>query len=282
VRGIVFMILAMLLFATMDGVSKHLAATYSIVQILWLRYVVFLGFVVALAARRGVFRSLRSRRPWLQSARSLLLVIENGAFVLAFFLLPLADGHAIGAVAPLMTTALAAMVLRERVNAARWLAVGLGFAGVLIIVRPGMGVFGWGAIAALGGAFLWAVYQVMVRMLAAQDSSETTALYSAIVGLAALTLVVPFFWIWPDSGWIWLLFVVIGLFGAAAHWFLILAFADAPASLLQPYSYSMMVWAVVVGFVGFGDFPDLATIAGALVIVAAGLYAAREAREKAN
>lgn len=281
-RGIGWMLLAMLLFATMDAASKTLVVDHSIAQILWVRYLMFLGFAMALAARRGGLRAAtRSRRPWQQVARSLLLLAENAVFVLAFRYLPLADAHALAAVAPLLVTALSVPLLGERVGLRRWAAVATGFLGVLVIVRPGFATVDWTLLIPLFGALLFALYQIQVRQLRAHDSAETTLFYSAVVGAAVLTLVGPATWTPPDAAG-WGLLLLVGVLGTGAHVALILGLASAPASTLQPYNYTLLLWAAVIGFLVFGDLPDLWTVAGGLVVAASGLYVfARERRRRA-
>ena len=271
-RGVALMLGSMGLLACMDAVSKVLAADYPIPQILWVRAVMFAAFAAAMARRIGLRRAWRSGRPGLQLFRSLLMIVEMGVFVLAFTYLPLADVHAIAASSPLLVIALAGPLLGERVSAARWCAVVAGFAGVLAIVRPGFQEVGPGLLIALLGALLWAAYQILLRLVSRSDRSETTLLWSGVVGALALTAVGPFTWRAPDlEGWLWL--ALLGALGAAAHLLLILALEAAPAAALQPYSYALLVAAAAVGFLGFGDAPDAWTVVGAVVIVASGLFA---------
>ena len=181
-RGIALVLLAMLLFAVMDGVNKHLAKTYSFVQILWVRYLL-LVVVAALASRgTGVRRALVSRQRGTQIARSLVLVAEQATFIIAFIHLPLADVHALAAVSPLIVTLLSAPLLRERVSLYRMLAVAAGFAGVLLILRPGTGAMSAEAAIPLLAALLWAVYQMLTRLASRTDRPETSLLYAGLAG----------------------------------------------------------------------------------------------------
>lgn len=270
--AVVLMLVAMLAFAAMDGVSKALAQHLSIPQILWVRYIFYTGFVAIMLRRPGLRATLRSRQPWLQFGRALLIIIENGVFVLAFTLMPLADMHAIAAASPLIVVALSVPLLGERVGMRRWLAVLAGFVGVLVIVRPGMQALDWRFAVAVTGTVLWALYQILVRMCARTDSSDTTWAWTAVVGLVATSAVGPFVWVWPDAKG-WLLLLAIAALGTLSHLALIKALGYAEAGSLQPYSYTLLVWAAVVGFVMFGDIPDTWTIAGAAIIIASGLYA---------
>jgi drug/metabolite transporter (DMT)-like permease len=265
----------------MDATAKYLVRDYTIVQILWVRFVIFLAVALALARRRGIARTFVSRQWRLQIVRSLVLLAEAGAFILSFSLLPLADVHAVAAAAPLLATALAVPMLGERVGRHRWAAVAVGLLGVLVIVRPGMGTMQWAAAAPLAAAFLWALYQVLVRKVGLTDSVATTTLYTAAVGLAVLTLLVPFVWRAPDLE-AWLLMLLVGVLGSAGHIVLFKALELAPASALQPFGYMLMVWAAVMGYLVFDHIPDVPTIGGAVIVVLGGLYALHRERLRAD
>jgi drug/metabolite transporter (DMT)-like permease len=269
--GILLVIAASFGFASMDAMSKVLAQDHAILQILWFRYMVFTVFALAIARRRGVWRTLISQRPWLQAFRALLLVAENAVFVLAFRYLPLADLHALGASAPLMVVALSVVLLGETVGIRRWSAVLIGFIGVLIIVRPGLKEIEWPLLIPLVGALMWALYQIFVRLCSRTDGSDTTLLWSALVGLAATSMTGPFVWVPPDRE-AWVLLVVLAVAGSLAHYALIKGLQLAEASAVQPYTYTLLVFAAFWGLVIFGDIPDAWTILGAAIIVGSGLY----------
>jgi drug/metabolite transporter (DMT)-like permease len=279
--GALYTVLAMLGFAGMDAMSKWLVTDYAISQMMWIRYGVFCLFAWLVVRRSGLRASFRTRRPWLQAARSVLGVIESAIFVLAFKYLPLADAHAIAATAPLIVIALGVLFLGERAGVARWLAVAAGFAGVLLIVHPGFRTLDWPLLLPLVGAFLWAGYQILVRLCAREDSAETTLVWSAFAAFAATTLVGPFQWQWPDAFSATLL-VATALLGALAHYALIKALDHAEASAVQPYSYTLLVWVTILGALVFGDFPDTWTILGAAIIVGSSLYAWHRDRRMAR
>lgn len=273
--GAALTMLAMFGFASMDAMSKFLVRDYPIAQTLWIRYGVFLLFALAVArmARKGggVARAFRSNRPGLQIGRSLLGLVENAVFVLAFLYLPLADTHAVAATSPLIVIALAAPILGERAGLKRWLAVGAGFCGVLLIIRPGFQTLDWPLLLPLLGALLWAVYQLLTRLTARHDRPETTLLWTASVGFATLCLIGPWQWHKPDA-LAWVLILSLATLGSLSHYALIRALDFAPAGSVQPYSYSLLVWASVLGWLVFGDVPDALTIAGAAVVVGSGIY----------
>ena len=269
-RGIATMALAMLILACMDAISRHLAGLYPVPQILAVRFVVFFVFAMALVRPRSLRQAFQTRYPVLQVLRSLIICVEVGVFVLAFRYLPLAEVHAIAGVAPLLVTALAVLFLGEQVGPRRWLAVGIGFIGLLVIVRPGSGVMSWTAAIPFGGAILWAIYQILMRKVK-DDPAGTSLLYMATIGALAMGAIAPFVWQPPDAeGWFWLL--ALGMVGSVGHFVLIRAFQLAPASALQPFHYTVLVWATLLGFLVFGDLPDLWTVAGGLLVALSGIY----------
>jgi len=275
--GILFLLASNLCLAGMDAVSKTLIQSYDVTQILWVRYMFFAGFTAALAwhgrgSVGGLISAFRTERPWLNIARAALLVIEIGLFVVAFGHMKLAAVHAIAAICPLMITALSALWLGEAVGPRRWAAVAAGFVGMLVILRPGLGVFEPWALLPLIGASLFAVYQVLTKILGRTDGTDTIMLYTGWVGLAVTTLAGPWWWSAPDpQGWV--LLVLAGLLGVSAHLLLIKALSVSEASVLQPFNYTLLVFATVVGFVVFQELPDALTITGAAIIVTSGVYA---------
>lgn len=270
-KGILLMNLAMFLLAGMDGISKTLAPDYSVPQILCVRFLIFCLFALAIARPKSLRAAFCSRHPYLQIARSLIIVVEVGIFILAFRYLPLADAHAIAGIAPLLVTALAVPFLGEKVGLRRWTAIAIGFVGLLVIVRPGIGVFNPAALIPLAGAGLWAVYQILVRKVS-DDDAATSLLYMAVIGAVVMTLLAPFFWTPPDTTG-WLLLGALGVVGSLGHYILILAFRATTATTLQPFHYIVLLWATAIGYLVFDDLPDLWTILGAAIIAGSGLYA---------
>jgi drug/metabolite transporter (DMT)-like permease len=270
-RGILLYLAAIFLFTCLDTLSKYMTRDYHVVQMAWGRYVFHAAFVLALTPKHGLLASLRSKRPGFQILRASLLMFVTLLFFIALTFLPLADVTAIAFVAPLIVTALAFFVLKEKVGIRRWSAILVGLVGVLIIIRPGFAVIHWAVFAALALAVMNAFYHLATRMLAGVDSPQTTIFYTGLVGAVGFSLVVPFFWTPPDFiGWVML--VALGLLGGLSHYLMILAYARAPASTLAPYAYTAIVWVTIQGYLVFGDFPDAWTMLGAAIIVGSGLY----------
>lgn len=280
VRGIAIMCVSMFFFVAVDTLARELTQRLPVSQILWVRFLIFAAIVVAIVGPRTVRPKLKSRKPWLQLGRSLVLVAEIAVFVLSFRYLPVADVHAVAAAVPLIVTALAVPMLGERVGWRRWVAVGIGFFAVLAIVRPGFLDLDWYHLLPVAGALIWAFYQVLIRLTAHYDGQDTTLLWTVLAGAAFTTTFGWVDWVWP-SPQTWLLLVAAGFLGTAAHYTLILALNAAPASLLQPFVYTTFPWAVLLGLVFFGEFPDTVTILGAAVLIAVGIYVMRrEAKGK--
>ena len=270
--GIFIMIIGMITLASTDAVSKHLTVTFAVVQILWIRFIIFAGVgAFAVLTKRG-FNGLRTKRLIAQIVRASMLLSANLLAVYTLSLMPLADAHATLAIAPLLVTAASVPFLGEVIDVRRWIAIGTGFMGVLIILRPGLGVFDFVAIFPLAVAILFAGYNILTKIISRDDTNETTLFYTGATGLIVLSVIIPFFWISPsliDWGWL----IVAGIGGSFAHIFIISALHFAPASILQPFNYVMLVWATILGFLIFDDLPDHLTVLGATVIVISGLYA---------
>lgn len=269
-RGIYLMLLTTGLFTSLDATAKYLAQEYPVPQVLWARFSFHLLFVAAfLGTRLSV--TLRSHRPGLQMTRSVLMLITTGMFFFAVQALPLADVVAIMFVGPLFVTALSVPLLGDYVGPRRWTAVAVGFAGALVVVRPGSGIMQGLAVLPILAALSHALYTITTRQLANHDLPMTTLFYTAALGAAVTTVIVPFFWVAPDAVG-WLLMALLGLFGAAGHLTLIKALGYASPVVVAPLSYASLIWSVGIGFALFGDLPDGMTFLGAGLIAASGLY----------
>lgn len=264
---------ATFLFACQDAITKKLSTEFPPAVIIMVRFWVMIVYAAIFLRFKGVplRRSLASRRPVLQVFRSIVLVVEIGFFIVALRTLSLAEIHSLMATFPLMATAISIPLLGEKVGLRRWMAVAVGFAGVLIILRPGYGVFDFGAVYGLITAALFALYTVLTRLVGRTDSSEMSFFYFALVGMVSSSVIGVFVWV-PPNAVEWLMIAGIGVSSSFAHLMLIMALKFADAAVLQPFNYMLLVWAVLVGYVVFDDLPDLWTVVGAAVIVSSGLY----------
>lgn len=270
-EAILLVLLAMFLFTTTDGAAKYLAAEMAPQQIIWVRYGVIVLILLPLLWQRRGDRLLKTGMPLMHVLRGLLLMVSGTIFIFALESLPLETATAIGFVSPFYVTALSIPLLAEKVGARRWAAVGVGFLGVLLILRPGGAAFEWPMLLPLTSSFCWALGLIITRRMRGSERALTILIYSSFVGwLASAPLAWPV-WRAPD-GLEWSLLIAIGSFNALAQYLVIRAFMMASASLLAPFSYSTILWAVLIGAVVFGTLPDGPTVAGATVLVAAGLY----------
>ena len=193
-------------------------------------------------------------------------------------MLPLADAAAIAFVLPLFVAALAVPMLKERLDMPRVLAIAVGLAGALVVVRPGSGVFTLYALLPMAMALCNALYQILTRKIAGVEHPLTSLIWGAIVGAILFSAALPFAWKTPDQAVHWALLAVIGLLASVGHYLLIRAYDYASATLLAPFTYSGLIWAMLLGFLVFGNFPDGWSLFGMAVIVASGLFLASRQR----
>ncbi len=277
---ILLIIAAVTLYAVIDGLAKVMVQDMDVLQIIWSRFAFALPLLPIIVGRRWP-ELLRTERPGLQIARGVIPIVAGAAVVVALRVMPLADVTALMFVSPLMLTALAVPLLKERVGLHRWSAVIVGFLGVLVIVRPGGGAMQWTALLPLLTAFLYALYQIATRILSRSTPPLATFTYMVLIGTAVSTLALPFVWRTPDAlGWA--MMAASGLLHGLAHYLVTRAFALAPAAILAPFNYAQLIGATAFGYFVFGDLPDRWTIVGALVIVGAGLYVAYRERRLAR
>ena len=263
---------ALICFSLLDATAKWLNREMDPLLAVWWRYVssvVLVSLVINPWTDPGV---LKTRRPWLQAGRSLLLFLSTALNFVALQYLQLAETMSIMFATPLLVALLAGPILGERAGPRRLAAIGIGFLGVLLITRPGLGTMHPAALLSVAGAFAYAFYSICTRLLAAHDSSRTTMVYSGLAGVVLMTPVLPFLWTTPTSPLVWVLLLALGVFGAVGHWLLILAHARAPAPVLSPFIYTQIVWMLVLGYVLFGDWPDTWTLIGSTVVIGSGLY----------
>ncbi len=278
--GILLLLAAMMLVPMMDGLAKALSAGFSTSQIVWARYFFHLAFLAPLVLWRYGGAALRPKRPLAQLLRGGLLLGSTLLFFAAIREMPLADAIALIFVYPFIVTALSPLLLGEQVGIRRWSAVLVGFAGALIVIRPGLGVFQWSALLALGAGSVYALYVMATRKLAGSNPPLVTLAYTALLGAVVMSAIAPFDWTAPAPA-DWAMMALMGAIAAGGHFLVIMAYERAPASLLSPYGYSEIVMATAVGYLAFGDFPDAGTWLGVAVIIASGVYIAIRERKRA-
>lgn len=273
--GITLCLLSMLIFACQDGVTKVLVKDLPVAQMVMVRYWVFFAFAIGYGLYHGELRAAcRSRRPLLQVLRALVGVGEIALFGLGLRYLGLADMHALYAVFPLMTLAMAGVFLREFIGVRRWVAAAVGFAGTLVILRPGTGVFDLTAMIPLLSALGFAIFNILTRRISQDDSFATNALYMGFIGALVVTLLGLPGWVSPSPSQ-WALLAIVSTTGVVAQLLVIQALRYATAATLQPFNYALLVFATFIGLVVFGELPDTWTVVGACMVIAGGLYAVK-------
>lgn len=277
-RGILLMVAAIGIFVAMDTIAKYLAQWYPVPGLIWARYVINLAILLAWFAARGELHRIRTARPGIQLARGLLLASATFFYFSALRVLPIADAAAISFVLPLFVAVLAVPMLGERLDLPRAVAIFVGMAGALMIVRPGSTVFTAYSLLPVAMAVCNALYQILTRKVAGLEHPLTSLVWGAIVGAVLFSAVAPFAWATPQTAFHWALLGVIGLFASIGHYLLIRAYDYANATLLAPYTYTAMVWAIALGFAVFGHLPDGWSVGGMAVIVASGLFLAGRQR----
>jgi len=261
----------MFLFATVDTQGKFLTETLHPIQIVWSRQLGLLIGVLVLLAVRGA-SILRTKRPGLQIVRGGLAASSATLFIAAVSFVPLADAVAVSFVAPFIVTVLGALVLREPVGLRRWSAVIIGFLGTVIVIRPGLGVIHPAVMLVVVAATLFALRQILSRVLSGSDRTVTTVAYTALVGSLLLSMPLPFVWQWPTTTLEVALLANIAILAALAELMVIKALEVAQAVVVAPVQYTLLIWGTMYGYLVFGQLPDIWTWIGALIIVATGFY----------
>ena len=280
-RAIAMMLLALMLFALLDATAKHLSKTFAVPFLVWARYTLHCLLMLVFLAPSMRGRLLRTRRAGSQVVRALMLVCTTAFGMAALRVMPLAETTALVFVTPLIVTLLAGPWLGERIGAARWFAVLAGFAGVLLIARPGGALGGTGIVFALCGALSYSIYQILTRQLSSSESAVTMLFYTALVGTAVMSVALPWFWGGPVPTPLEALAIAsLGIYGGVGHLLLTLAFRHASASVLSPFLYVQLIWAMLLGWLIFGHLPDSLSILGMVVIAGSGLSLALDARKR--
>jgi drug/metabolite transporter (DMT)-like permease len=260
------------LFALLNVTAKYLGADFPLVQLLWVRSAGHLLFVLAVFGPRLGRRLFVTWHPGIQLLRSTLLLCSTAFNFVALRFVGLSTAATINFTSPAIVALLAAPLLGERVGRARWAAIGIGFVGVLIVVRPGAETAQVASVLSLGTAVCYALYQLLTRRVAAGDPPETTVAYSALVGTVALAALVPFAWVAPPSAWKLALLASMGLTGGLGHYFIARAYYAASASVVSPFNYLQLVGAALMDYLVFRDPPGLAVWLGAGLIAGSGLW----------
>jgi drug/metabolite transporter (DMT)-like permease len=276
--GIALFLAAMLCFSGSDALAKLLSAGLPVIEIAAIRYAVFVPFAAFVLMRDG--GRFRTAQPILQILRGLALVGTALFFTESLRSLPIATAATISFTSPAMITVLAVLVLRERVGWRRWLALLIGMIGVVVVIRPGTAAFHPAALWTVASSLAWAIAIIITRKMSA-GHAPSTLLWSAMTGVILLGGLLPFVAVWPSATEI-ALCLALGVLASMGQYLMILAYRSASASLLAPFSYTQLLWAIITGYVAFGAAPDLLTLIGGAVIAGSGIWSARNERHAAS
>ena len=279
--GISLMAVTMLIFAVQDGISQYLAREYNVFFIVMVRYWFFALFVVILCSKQpgGLRKAISTKQPFLQVFRGALLALEVIVMITSFTLLGLIESHAIFSIYPLLVAALSGPVLKEFVGWKRWSAIFIGFIGVMIILKPSNNVFSLEAIIPLVAALMFALYSLLTRYAARQDTSMTSFFWTGIIGAVVMSVVGSGYWIdLKPIDWAWL--GLLCILACLAHYLLIKCYELSEASSLQPFAYLQLLFATIIGLWIFSEKLEVHVVMGALLVVLSGLFAIWRERQK--
>ena len=272
--GILFAVAAYFSFSILDAFQKTAVINHSIFQLLFIKYIFTLLLSCSEAKRKNNYKFWQSNNVKLQVLRSFFSIIESGCFVLAFRYLSLAEVHSVGSLTPVIIVALSALILKENVSPKIWIAIFVGFLGVLIILRPGLSIFDIKSLLPLMAAFFLGLYQVVTRKVSENDSTETSLFYTSLIGFIVMSILAFVYW-QPLTLNSYFLFIGIGIFFSMGIYFQIIALSKARASIIQPFHYTLIFWAIILGYLVYDDLPNIPTIVGAIIIAASGIYVLR-------
>ena len=271
--GITLMVITTFMFSSMDGVSRYLAETNNIFTLVTMRYwfIAFIMIVTCLFIKNRVSDILNTKQPYIQFSRGVILSLNNCLVVYTFTLLGLVETHAIIACYPLIVAGLSVPFLGERFGWRRWMAIFIGFIGVIIILRPNTNVITEGSIFAIVGAIMFAVYLILTRYVSRSDTAITSFFWTGIGGTVTMSLISLFIWdnILKED-YLWLLLMCI--LSAGSHFMMVKTLQVAEASVVQPFSYLQLVFGSIIGVTIFSESIDLMIIVGALVVIGSGLF----------
>ena len=270
--GIVLCLVATLIFSCQDAITKVLTNTLPAPQFVMVRFWAFLVFALIFASfNGGIKNAFNTKRPILQICRGLLLIMQIILFAFGLKQLSLADMHSLFVLFPIFVTVLAIPVLGETIGWRRVVAVCVSFFGALLILRPGMGVFGFEALYPIGCAAMFAVYNLLTRLTSYDDHYSSNILFVAVIGAIVSTAWGSQLWQTPTSTELGFM-LVLCVTGVAGHVLLMKALEFSAASKIQPFNYFTLVWAIIISVLFFGEFPDYWTLSGATLIISSGLY----------
>ena len=269
--GMIFAVMAYFSFSLLDAVQKTAIIYHSVFQLLFIKYCFVLFLSLIESQRKKNYSFYKSGNIKIQILRSVLSIIESGCFILSFRYLTLADAHSIASLTPVLVVALSAIILREHVSLKTWITIFVGFVGVLIIMRPGLSLFDPKSLIPLAGAFFLSIYQIVTRKASEKDSNETSLFYTSIVGIILMAIIGYNFW-QPLMENSFIYFIAIGFFFSLGLYFQIIALSMARAGIIQPFHYTLIFWAIILGYIFYDDFPDIPTLIGGLVITVSGVY----------
>ena len=271
-RSILAILFSVACFSVLNAISNTLTQHYPVVQVIWARYVFAFVFMMALFLPRSGLALFRWHNVGSQVVRGLLLFFSSFLYFHGIVYLPLATAASISLTSPLIVTALSARFLGEPVGVRRWIAVCLGFIGAVIVVRPGHANFEWHSLLIVASTLCSAFYQLFSRRYGQAERPDASATMATIVGTVVALPMLPFEWQTPSFGWDWVLFVAIGICAGVGHYFLTIAYSQAPAATVAPFNYVQLIGAAILGYLVFDNIPDFWTWVGAAVIVCSGLY----------
>lgn len=276
------MCLAVALISGQEAMAKYLGESLPMLQVIGARYFGHLLLMIVVLMPRNGLNLFKAKRPLVQIGRSGLLLIDTALFFFSLTMIGLAEATAIFFCVPILVVLFSIPLLGERLEWSRLVAVAIGFLGMLVIIRPGSGVIGIGALLTFGAAFCASLFNIITRKLADEDPLPVTMFYTALAGAVIMMVIVPFIWESPIGWQQWTALVLVGIAGGAAHSCIIASHVFAPASTVAPFMYSQIFWALGFGYLFFGALPDQFTVLGGAIVIASGIYLLRRQRTVAD